>query len=60
MAQRSREQDIVALNTFIEAMDLVKEISSITLAKAVFSSTSIMLTMIRVSFLLVFCQSIAD
>ena len=55
MPQRSRERDIAALNTFIEAMDLVKEISSITLAKAVFSSTSIMLTMIRVSFLLVFC-----
>ena len=42
------------LNVSIEAMNLAKEISSVTPAKAVFGSVSVVLTMIRVCFLL-FC-----
>ena len=41
------------LNAAIEAMNLAKEISSVTPAKAVFGSVSALLTMIRVRFLLV-------
>ena len=36
------------LNVAIEAMNLAKEISSVTPAKAVFGSVSVLLTMIRV------------
>ena len=39
------------LNVAIEAMNLVKEVSSVTPAKAVFGSVSVILTMIRVCFL---------
>ena len=48
-----REGVITALNAAIETLNLAKEISSITPAKAVFGSVSIILAMIRVSFLLV-------
>ena len=41
-----------SLNVAIEAMNLAKEISSITPAKAVFGSVSVFLTMIRVRPLL--------
>jgi hypothetical protein len=41
------------LNSAIEAMNLAKEALSMTPAKAVFGSVSILLTMIRVRFLLV-------
>jgi len=41
-----------SLNVAIEAMNLAKEISSISPAKAVFGSVGILLTMIRVRFLL--------
>jgi len=52
--QRPRERDgtISSLNIAIEAMNLAKEVSSITPAKAVFGSVSILLTMVRVRFLL--------
>jgi len=50
---KGREGAISALNVAIEVMDLAKEISSITPAKAVFGSVSIVLTMTRVSFLLI-------
>ena len=43
-----REGDISPLNAAIEAMNLAKEISSITPAKAVFGSVSVVLTMVRV------------
>ena len=51
--QRSKGRDgtISSLNTAIEAMNLAKEISSITPAKAVFGSVSILLMMVRVRFL---------
>jgi hypothetical protein len=40
------------LNVAIEAMNLAKEVSSMTPAKPVFGSVSALLTMIRVCFLL--------
>ena len=41
---------VSALNVAIEALNLAKEISSITPAKAVFGSVSVLLAMINVSF----------
>jgi len=52
---KGRENTISALNVSIEALNLAKEISSITPAKAVFGSVSVILTTIRVSHPLVFC-----
>jgi len=51
-SQRPKERDgaISALNAAIEALNPAKELSSITLAKAVFASVGVILTMIRVSF----------
>ena len=56
-SQRPKERDgaVSALNAAIEALNLAKEISSITPAKAVFGSVSVILTTIKVSLLLVFC-----
>ena len=56
-SQRPEEREgiILALNAAIEAMNLAKELSSITPAGAVFGSVSVVLTMIKVSLLLVFC-----
>jgi len=48
---KEREGVISALNAAIGAMNLAKEISSITPAKAVFGSVGILLEMTRVSFL---------
>ena len=42
------------LNVAIEALNLAKEISSITPAKAVFDSASVLLTTIRVKFILLY------
>ena len=55
LSQRPKEREgtISALNGAIEAMNLAKEVSSITPAKAVFGSVSFILTMIRVSLPLV-------
>ena len=52
--QRPKGQDGVlsTLNLTIDALSLAKEISSVTPAKAAFGSVSILLTMIRASFLL--------
>ena len=49
-SQRTKRQDnaLSLLNAAIEAMNLAKELSSMTPAKAVFGSVSILLTMIRV------------
>ena len=44
-----------ALNAGIEALNRAKEASSITPAKGLFGSVGVILTLIRVSFLLVFC-----
>ena len=53
-SQRPKRRDgaISPLNVAIEALNLAKEISSATPAKAVFGSVSAILTMIRVRFLL--------
>ena len=52
-SRRQKRQDNASslLNLAIEAMNLAKEVSSMTPAKAVFGSVSILLTMIRVRFL---------
>ena len=56
-SQRPKEREgiILALKGTIEAMNLAKELSSITPAGTVFGSVSVVLTMIKVSLLLVFC-----
>jgi len=41
-----------ALNVAIDVLNLAKEVSSITPAKAVFGSVSVLLTVIRVRFVL--------
>ena len=51
--QSKRRGDVLSfLNTAIEGLSLAKNLSSITPANAVFSTVSVVLTMIRVSFLL--------
>ena len=52
-SQRKKASEGVrsALNVFIEGLNLAKEVSSATPAKAVFGSVAILLTMIRVSSL---------
>jgi len=50
--QKGRENALSSLNVAIDGLNLAKELSSITPATAVFGSVSILLTMIRVSFLL--------
>jgi len=47
-----------SLNVAIDALNLAKEVSSIAPAKAVFGTVSILLTMIRVSFL--FCNEMSQ
>jgi len=48
----AREGTVSTLNAAIEAMDLAEKISSITPAKAVFGTVVILLTIIKVCFLL--------
>ena len=48
-SRKSRDGVLTSLNVAIEAMDLAKEIASMTPVKAVFGSVSVVLTMIRVS-----------
>ena len=47
---KGRDNTLSSLNTTIEALNLAKDICSITPAKAVFGSVSTLLTMIRVRF----------
>jgi len=56
-AQRQKRQNNVvsSLDVAIEALNLAEKLSSVTPAKAVFSSVSALLAMIRVGFLL-FCD----
>jgi len=49
---KGRGDVISSLNVTIEALNLAKEISTITPAKAAFGSISALLAMIRVCFLL--------
>ena len=46
--QKSRDNTLTLLNAAIEAMNLAKEIVSVTPAKVVFGSAGILLSMIRV------------
>lgn len=46
-----RDGALSSLDAAIEAMNLAKEVTSMTPAKAVFGSVGILLTMIRVRFL---------
>ena len=48
---KGRDGNISALNVTIEALNIAKELSSITPAKPVFGSVSVILAMIRVSLL---------
>ena len=48
---KEREGAVSVLNAAIEALNLAKEASTITPAKAVFGSVGVALTMIRVGFL---------
>jgi len=52
---RDKDNTLSLLDVTIEALNLAKEISSITPAKAVFGSVSALLVMIRVPFFL-FCS----
>ena len=52
---RDNDNTLSLLNVAIEALNLAKEISSITPAKAVFGSVSALLIMIRVPLFL-FCS----
>lgn len=49
--QKCREIVLSSLDVAIETLNIAKEITSITLAKAVFGSVSVILTMIKVGFL---------
>ena len=51
--QKRREKVISLLDVAIEAMNLAKEVSSLTPAKAIFGSVSVLLAMIKVHIL--FC-----
>ena len=46
--QKGRDSTLSALNVAIEVLNIAKEVSSATPAKAVFGSVSVLLTMIRV------------
>ena len=50
--KRRRDNSLSSLNVAIETLNLAKDISCITPAKAVFGTVSSLLTMIRVRFLL--------
>jgi len=52
---KGRDGVLSSLNVAIDGLNLAKELSSATPAKAVFGSVAILLTMIRVSLLL-FCN----
>ena len=50
-SQQRQDFTLSSLNVAIEAMNLAKEIASITPAKAVFGSAGVVLAMIKVCFL---------
>jgi len=53
---KGRDGTLSLLNTAIEALNLAKEVSAVTPAKAIFGSASVILVMIRVGFLLVYVE----
>jgi len=57
---KGQEITISALNAAIDALHLARKISNIVPVEAVFHSVSFVLTIIRVSLLLIFHRSIAD
>jgi len=61
-SQRPKEQEdpILALNTAIQTLNLANDASAIAPAKTVFGSVSVILSTIRVGFLLVSCRPIVD
>jgi len=62
-SQLPKGQDAVlsSLNTAIDGLDLAKEMTTMTLAKAAFGSASILLITIRVGFLPVYVgRTLAD
>ena len=54
---KGQEAAISALNAAVEAMNLAEKISTIAPAKTVFGTVSILLTLIRVCFML-FCNDL--
>ena len=57
--QSKRPEDVLSsLNVIIERLNIAEKASSITPAKAVFSTVSAILTTIRVSFLLFYQDSL--
>ena len=58
-SKRPKERDDILslLDVTIDGLNLAKELSSITPVKVVFGSVSVLLTMIRVSFL-PFCDEV--
>ena len=60
--QSKRREDVLSsLNVIIEGLNVAQNLSSITPAKAVFGTVGVILTMIRVSFLLLcICPLQAD
>jgi len=55
-----RDATLSLLNAAVKAVNLAKELSSVTPVKAVFGTVSVILTMIRVSPLLVFGGQLED
>ena len=53
--QNRRDNTLTLLNAAIEAMNLAKEVMSVTPAQAAFASVVVLLTLIRVCLLL-FCD----
>ena len=53
-----RDRTISSLNIVIEGLSIAKELSDITPAKAVFGSAGVLLTMIKVCFLL--CDEVSQ
>ena len=56
---KRRDNVLSTLNVAIETLNLAKELCSFTPAKPVFGSVSVVITMIRVGFLLVYVTSVS-
>jgi len=60
-SQQPKHRDALSLlNAAVAALNLAKELSSVTPAKAVFGTVGVILTMIRVSFLLACVERLQD
>jgi len=57
---KGRDGTLTPLNIAIEAMNLAKEVSSVTPAKAVFGSVSILLTMVMVRFVVSYTRMLCS